>query len=125
MKKYLGIWMDHRSANIMEYKIDAIETNIIDSKFTKEEKSESLGKSENIMHNKEQQKQSEFYQNLGAIIRNYDEVLLFGPTDAKLELFNILRADTHFEKVNIKIEQADKMTENQQHSFVKKHFEKK
>ena len=44
MKKYLGIWMDHRSANIMEYKIDAIETNIIDSKFTKEEKSESLGK---------------------------------------------------------------------------------
>lgn len=125
MKTYLGIWMDHRSANIMEYKNDAIETNTVDSKFTNKEKSESLGKSENIMHNKEQQKQSEFYQNLGAIIRNYDEVLLFGPTDAKVELFNILRADARFEKINIEIEQADKMTENQQHSFVKKHFENK
>lgn len=90
MKTYLGIWMDHRSSNIMEYKNDVIETNTVDSNFTNKEKSESLVKSENIMHNKDQQKQSEFYQNLGAFIRNHDEVLRFGPTDAKVLRINMV-----------------------------------
>ena len=57
-------------------------------------------------------------------VKNYDEVILFGPTDAKVELFNILKADQHFDKIKIDIKQADKMTENQQHAFVKDHFSK-
>jgi hypothetical protein len=52
--KNLGIWMDHSSAHVMEFTTDPIETNIIFSKFTHEEKEHSLGKGENLMHNKEQ-----------------------------------------------------------------------
>ncbi len=121
-KKKLGIWMDHSSAHLMEFKTDPIETTTIESKFTHEEKEHSFSKSESLMHNKEQHEQSDYYKKLGEVIQNYDEVLLFGPTDAKVELFNTLTADHHFEKIKIEIKQADKMTENQQHAFVREHF---
>ena len=48
--------------------------------------------------------------------------MLFGPTDAKTELFNLLKADHHFDKINIETKHADKMTENQQHAFVREYF---
>jgi nitrogenase subunit NifH len=120
--KSLGIWMDHSNANLMEFTAEPIETKIIESKFTHEEKEQSLGKSEHIMHNKEQHQQSDYYKKLGDAIRNYDEVILFGPTNAKTELLNVLRADHRFEKIKIETKQADKMTENQQHAFVREYF---
>ncbi len=55
------------------------------------------------MHNKEQQQQSEYYKTLGETIKNYDDVLLFGPTNAKVELLNILKADISF-SIKLKIE---------------------
>jgi len=123
--KNLGIWMDHSSAHLMEFTTDPIETTIIESKFTHEEKEFSLGKNENLMHNKQQHQQSEYYKKLGDTIKNYDEVILFGPTNAKTELFNILHADHRFGKIKIKIKQTDKMTENQQHAFVREHFSRR
>ena len=120
--KDLGIWMDHQTAHLMEFTADPIETKTIDSKFTHEEKEQTLGKSENLMHNKEQHEQADYYRELGEIIRNYDEVVLFGPTDAKVELYNILKDDHLFAKIKFEVIQADKMTENQQHAFVRKHF---
>lgn len=122
--KKLGIWMDHSVAHIMEFSIDTIETKNIESTFTHQEKEQSLTKSENLMHNKEQQKQGAFYKQLADIIKNYDDVILFGPTNAKVELLNILNADHHFENIKIRVEQADKMTENQEHAFVKEYFAK-
>jgi hypothetical protein len=122
--KKLGIWMDHVNANLMEFTIDPIETKVITSKFTHEVKELSIHKGENRMHNKEQHQQHEYYKMLGDTIKKYEEVVLFGPTDAKVELFNYLTKDHHFDKVKIKVEHADKMTENQQHAFVKKYFSK-
>lgn len=122
--KKLGIWMDHANAHVMEFTIDPIETKTITSKFTHEEKEHSLSLNENLMHNKEQHQQRDYYKKLGETIRNYGEVVLFGPTDAKVELFNILKKDHLFSNVKIEIKQTDKMTENQQHAFVKDHFSK-
>ena len=122
--KQLGIWMDHSNAHLMEFTTDPIKTSIIESKFTREDKVQSLDKSEHLMHNKEQHQQSEYYKNLGAIIKKYEDVILFGPTTAKVELFNFLRADHNFEKINIEVKQTDKMTENQEHAFIKEHFSK-
>jgi len=123
--KRLGIWMDHSSAYLMEFTTDPIKTKTIASKFTLEIKENTLGKSENLMHNKEQHQQSEYYKKLGESIRNYEEVILFGPTDAKVELFNLLRADHLFSKIKIEIKSTDKMTENEQHAFVKEYFSKR
>jgi hypothetical protein len=118
----IGIWMDHQSANLIEFTTGPIETKTIHSKFTHAAKEKSLHQGEGKMHSKEQHQQAEYYNALGAIIHQYESVVLFGPTDAKTELFNILSADHQFSKVRIQVKQADKMTENQQHAFVRDFF---
>ena len=120
--KSLGIFMDHSTAHLMEFTVDPIETTTIESAFTHDVKEESFEKSEHLMHNKEQHQQAAFYKKLADEIKHYDSVLLFGPTDAKVELYNILKADQHFSKISISVKQTDKMTDNQQHAFVKEHF---
>ncbi len=122
--KKIGICMDHASANLIEFTTDPIQTLTIESKFTHHEKEHSISKGENLMHNKEQHLTAEYYKKLGEVILNYQSVLLFGPTDAKVELFNILKNDHHFEKIKIEIATTDKMTDNQQHAFVREHFSK-
>ena len=76
------------------------------------------------MQRKNQQQEAEYYQAIAESIKNYDEVLLFGPTNAKTELSNILDDDLNFSKIKIEIKQADKMTENQEHAFVRDYFSK-
>ncbi|MBC7382551.1 MAG: hypothetical protein H7296_06080 [Bacteroidia bacterium] len=122
--KNLGIWMDHTNAHLMEFTTDPIATNTISSKFTHQEKEESLNKSEKLMHNKEQHQQAEYYKELGEVIKNYEAVLLFGPTDAKTELHNILKNDHRFAKIKIDIKQTDKMSNNEQQALVREHFSK-
>jgi len=121
--KKLGIWMDHSSAHIMEFTTE-IKTTILSSDFTHQDKENTLERSENQMHNKEQHQHSEYYKKLGEVIRKYEEVILFGPTNAKVELYNLLKADHLFSKIKIEVQQTDKMTENQQHAFVKHYFSK-
>ncbi len=122
--KYAGIWMDHSNAHLTEFTTDQFETKSIHSEFTHREKEKSLGKSEQLMHNKEQHEQTAYFKKLGEVIKNYEEVILFGPTDAKTELMHILKKDHHFEKIKIEVHTTDKMTDNQQHAFVKEHFAK-
>lgn len=120
--KQLGIWMDNSTAHIIELGQESTETRIIHSKFTHEEREQSLSKGENRMHNKEQQLQAEYYKELGEVIKNYEQVILFGPTNAKVELMNVLQEDHHFYNIRIDTKSADKMTDNQQVAFVKDYF---
>lgn len=119
----LGIWMDHASANLMEFSTD-ITSKTIESKFTQEAKEASFEKGENGMHQREQHQQASFYKDLMEEIRNHTDVVLFGPTQAKKELFNLIKRDHLFTTINIDCIQTDKMTENQQHAFVRNHFSK-
>ena len=121
--KYLGIWMDHSTANLMEYSSDTIETKTIHSTFTHQDKEFSLSKSEFQMHNREQHEQASYYKALSEVIINYDAVILFGPTDAKVELSKIIKRNHLFDDIKIEVETTDKMTQNQQHAFVKNYFE--
>jgi hypothetical protein len=59
------------------------------------------------------------------VLKNYDEILLFGPTDAKTELANILSENHYFDKIEINVMPTDKMTENQQHAYVHSYFSAK
>jgi stalled ribosome rescue protein Dom34 len=120
--KHLGIWMDHSVAHLMALTNDSIVTILIESKFSHSEKEQSLKKSENLMHNKEQHLLLGYYKRLMDTIRNYQEVVLFGPTTAKNELLNLLKADLLFDNIKIEIRHADQMTTNQQHAFVREYF---
>ena len=124
--KMLGIWMDNSTAHVMPLTNQPMLSTVVTSAFTSEERKETLGTGgEHVMHNKEQQQQSVYYKKLGDIIAGYDEVLIFGPTNAKAELCNVLKADQHFKNIVITMQPADKMTEPQEHAFVKAYFKNK
>ena len=115
--------MDHAHAHLIEY-ADPMVTKLVTSNSTHEEKGETRPEGEKRMHNKDQQLESKYYKELAKLIKNYDEVLLFGPTNAKTELSNILENDSSFSKIKIETKQADKMTENQERAFVRDYFSK-
>ncbi|TDD97520.1 hypothetical protein [Flavobacterium cellulosilyticum] len=119
--KNLGIWMDHSSAALIDLN-DEKKSNYIESKFTFDTKEEALQKSESLMHNKRQQMNEAYYKEIADVILNYGHVLLFGPTNANVELHNYLNKDLHFKNIVIDIKSADKMSDNEKHAFVKKHF---
>ena len=118
----LGIWMDPSTAHVMEFAAYPIVTKTILLSVDPAEKNYGFGKNEIMMHNKEKHRQKEYYNKLGDVIKQYSDVILFGPTEAKVELFNRLTKEPAFDNTRIKIEHADKMTENQQHAFVRDYF---
>lgn len=120
-KTKLGIWMDHASADLIDMESNKIDQSIT-SDFTFNVKEEALSRSESIMHNKEQQMHESYYKEISEQILQYDHVLLFGPTNAKLELSNMLSQDLHFKDIIIDIKAADKMSQNEKVAFVKDHF---
>ncbi|MDP3916606.1 MAG: hypothetical protein Q8R96_23010 [Bacteroidota bacterium] len=120
--KRLGIWMDHSTANLIEFTDDNTETTEVEVQVG--EQDEPLNaRDETMIQNKDQNELADFYKRISEVIKGYDEVLLFGPTHAKDELNNILKDDRHFDEVKIEIKPADNMTENQQQAFVKEHFD--
>ncbi len=120
-KKNIGIWMDYTTAELIDLN-HQVDKKSIESDFTYETEKETLNRSESIMHNKEQQMNDAYYKELGDVILKYEHVLLFGPTNAKAELHNYLNKDLHFKDIQIDVETADKMTDNEKQAFVKNHF---
>jgi hypothetical protein len=118
----LAIWMDHSHAIEMELTSGPIMQHSIISEFSFEERASSLAKSEELMHNKEQRELSHYYKKLSDIILDFQEVLLFGPTEAKVELFNLIKANHLFEKIKIEVKDTDVLTENQMHAYAREYF---
>jgi nitrogenase subunit NifH len=124
MKKLskLGIYMDHSSAELMNFKDNIITSEVVNLNFTHKQKENSLSRSEHIMHNKQQREQSIYYHELADVIKKNDHVVIFGPTEAKIELFNIVKMDQSFSKIKIELVNSDKLTDTQRHTFVKNYF---
>ena len=122
VEKRLGIYMDHAHANMVEYINGTNESKLIESKFTHQQKEHDLVKSEKLMHNQEDQEQSEYYKAIANDIKNFDEVLLFGPTEAKAELHNKLNTDHRFAKIKIVVKPSDKLTITEMHNFVREYY---
>ena len=119
-KRILGIWMDHSTAQLTELSDGNFMTETIESKPKSLVNEEDLYyKDESHELNKEQSHLATYYKKLSDSILNYDEVLLFGPTDAKSELVNTIKDNHLFEKIKIEVKPADKMTEIEQHEFLK------
>ena len=75
------------------------------------------------MHNKEQHEQAGYYNKISKVLEGYNEILIFGPTDAKNELGNIIKKDHRFAESKIEIKSSDKLSENEMQLFTKKHFQ--
>lgn|SRR5690606_31248003 len=122
-EKQLGIWMDYANANLIDLESEK-SCRVIISEFTPDVKEEVKQRSEHTMNNKEEQLNELYYKEISQEILKYENVLIFGPTNAKLELKNYLNNDSKFNNVKIEIESADNMSNNQQVAHVKNHFGK-
>ena len=112
--KNLGICMDHFSARLMTFPTNLIQTTIIASKLqlqANEDKSTYY-----------KELQSLYYKKVRAAIKNYDDVILFGPTDAKIEFLSFLIDDSGLSNIKIRIKYTDTMTDFQQQTFVRNYF---
>ena len=121
----IGIWMNHSMAHLIELSDEDFEVRTIESNFTQEEKVKSLLKGELHLQHKEKEAQSRYYKKLMDVVKRYNQVILFGPTNAKEELFKVIAADNRFWKIDIKVRQTDKMSPQQQHAFVREFFSNK
>jgi hypothetical protein len=120
--KQLGVWMDHSKAVLIELYDHKLISNEIDVKQTPLE-TPNVDTHKVVEHSKEQShNQSVFFKEISDVIRNYGNVLLFGPTDAKSELFNLLKDDHNFADTTIELKTTDKMTPIEIQEFVVQHF---
>ncbi|MGO4770461.1 hypothetical protein ACEN2I_02275 [Flavobacterium sp. W22_SRS_FK3] len=122
--KKLGIYLDHAAANLIDFIDNDNEAQTIVSDFGIKDKNETLHRSENEMHNKEKDKQRYYFNKIAAIVLDFDEIILFGPTTAKIELLHFLQKDHKFDRVKIETKNTDKLTIGQQKVFVQEHFKK-
>lgn len=118
--KQLGIWMDDSISNLIELSNDKIVRNTIELSPALPEQIVDLD--ESLMNNKEQNQLTDYFLNLSKVIKEYNEVLLFGPSSTKTELFDRLKEDNQFDEIQIDVLAADKMNDNQQEAFVRKFF---
>ncbi|MCX6311926.1 MAG: hypothetical protein NT084_09875 [Bacteroidetes bacterium] len=132
---HIAVWMDHHQAHLIylktkdEYSIESLESTYdarprIDGE---EATGVIIGKyratnNEYKKHNIENNHLQEFYDALRKTLQKYDEILLFGPTTAKVEFFNILFDDKSFSGKRISMESADKMTAPQMIAFAKSFY---
>lgn len=114
--------MDYEHAYLTEFTVNPMKTITIESASTHAVREESLKFGERHKNIKEQHQRAEYYKRLGEKISAYQEVILFGPTHAKRELCNYLRSSHAFDQITIHVEQADKMTRNQLHDYVREYF---
>ena len=116
--KQLAIFMDETNALLMEFYNHMIVSRNIIFKSKDNEEFIEYNYSEPLISNDIEWHHSVYLKEISDIIKNYQQVLLFGPTKNKELLYKLLNADQNFK--NIKIESIDtkKLTDFQIHNFV-------
>jgi len=121
--KQLGIFMDHAHAFLMELENGLIiSRNIVSGWEDAQQKDKE--DNDNTKFNSSEKKflQSAFYKEISNIMRHYQQVVLFGPTDAKNELYNLVRTDHNFENTIIELKTTDEMSATDRQKFVVRYF---
>jgi len=70
----------------------------------------------------EQEITKNYFQHIKKQLQDYDEILLFGPGEAKKELHNYLIAQSSFGSKTIEVKNSDYITDNQLLQTVKSYF---
>jgi hypothetical protein len=133
----IGVWMDHSVARLISVNTNPVVIREIQSSIQPRLRIEGesgdgtkLGGVQfgsNNEHSKNEKKQNElqqYYKELSAAIRDYEEILIFGPTMAQNEFVNFISKDKHFKTKKIDTYREDYLTENQILEFVRNKISK-
>lgn len=117
--KSIGIWMDHVSAHLIEFRKLRVETVIIRAKI--KEKDKYLQTKEETLDENDQQQF--FFKNIAEHILHFENILIFGPNEEKNLFESYLRNEEGFSQIKIISIAAEKMTDNHKHAFVNNYFQ--
>jgi len=122
-KRQLGIYMDHSHAFLMEIENNMIVSRDIQSGWNERVENNQQENHLSGEHSTERKiLQSIYYKDISEAIKHYQQVVIFGPTDAKNELNNLLKDNHLFNDTSVELVNADKMTLAEMHTFMKKYF---
>jgi hypothetical protein len=121
-KKKIAIYLDHSTANSIEYTNTAHLLSTVKLEFDPVDKKKVLQKGESHLHDKEQHLQQQFYKKISNSSIGFPIVLLFGPTTAKAELENIFTNDNRFSDVDVMLKITDKLDPKEQIDYVNNFF---
>jgi len=121
--KQLGIYIDFTNAFLMELINKQIISRNIEFEIKSTKEIQHTGKPETTIQNQVKHLIPPAYLlEICDVIRNYHQVVLFGPNEAKNELFNLLKFDHNFEGIKIENVNTGNLTENQKQDFLKEFY---
>ena len=136
MKKQTGIWLDSKEANFIELvdgelkqfkTMDAdVGTGKVRGGLPNRGRAGGVfvGVSEKTFENRRQNEEKVYYDAIIENIRDTDEVVIFGPGEAKNHLASAIKEHpSHFNSDLMAVLTTDSMTENQKIAYVKTFFE--
>lgn len=121
----IGVYLDYTHAHMLELTIDSHRSKTIESNFSSHDIKEALSKGENHMHNKENKFYAIYFRNIMDYIIHYNEILIFGPTHAKDELFNMIKQDYLFSNKIIDVSSSDQLDSKEQYLFISNFYKHK
>lgn len=137
MKKQSGIWIDLRHAYIIDLfspdeeddvTIRHLSSHIEESAATGGTRSKSPwgpqgGDNQRSAQERRHHEENDFFEAvMAALDPNTDEVVIFGPSEAKHGLMNEIETHKHFQAKVMGIENADQMTQHQMEAWVRTYF---
>ena len=124
MKKAIGLWIDHREAVLVILTDEGEETRRLESDVQKHVRFSGGAQKdtgEDMRDRRFANQLNKFYDEVIALIREADSILIFGPGEAKVELKNRLESEGLGGHL-VGVETVDKMTERQIAAKVRQHF---
>jgi len=126
MKKELGVWIDHKEAVIaaVSATVKDGETKRVESDMEKHVRfagSAAGVTEEDTQDHRFANHLHKYYDEVIALVRDADSILILGPGEAKVELKKRLESQQLGERI-VGVETADKMTDHQVAAKVREHF---
>ena len=114
-KSKIGVCMDHCIAYLLEEKNEEKVITIIEAELCVDDKGTTAKRRRSM--------DAAFFKKVFEIVKDFDEVLLYGPASAKREIVNQIKANKLF---NIEIQTkstSELITESQKIKFINNYFD--
>ena len=122
MKKTVGLWIDHEKAVIVLLAGSDAETKLVTSDIEKQQRQSGVAtQADDIRQRKSNAELRDFFDQVISCIRAAEEILIFGPGEAKHELRKRLEKDYLGRRI-VGVETSDRLTDLQTVAKVRKHF---
>ena len=124
MNRMVGVWIDHKKAVIVSASEEHVTTTTLESDVPAHPHfgGQQDGGGEKKYEERHTEHLDRYYDEVVRQLTDADELLIFGPGEAKLELKERLRRSKAHSERNIGIETTDKLTDPQIVAKVKEHF---